>query len=193
MRVETESKYYCIEPERLINWCEIKGLKKINYLVENDEYFTDLDSLFIRNRTCLRLRDTNHTDLEITFKGKSLELLGQYSKIENNIKAHYSEYDKYVALFSSLGFYSYVNVNKERIIYNYPHSQYECNIMIDKLFGIGGFVEFEVITDNKIYEKDQLIKELDRFVQLFKEFNLIEATEPYRDLVAKNIYKSNIL
>ena len=96
MRVETESKYYCIEPEKLIDRCEKLGLKRVNYITENDEYFTDLDSLFIRNRTCLRIRNTNNKEMEITFKGKSLELLGQYSKIENNIKALTSEYDKYV-------------------------------------------------------------------------------------------------
>ncbi len=193
MRVETESKYYCIEPEKLIDRCEKLGLKRIDYTIENDEYFTDINSLFIRNRTCLRLRNTNNKDLEITFKGKSLELLGQYSKIENNIKALSDQYDKYVSLFCSLGFYSYVNVDKERIIYNYPSSSYECNLMIDKLVGIGGFVEFEIIADNDVYEKDALIMELNKFVKMFNEFNLIEATEPYRDIVAKNIYKNNVL
>ena len=179
MRVETESKYYCIEPEKLIDRCEKLGLKRIDYTIENDEYFTDINSLFIRNRTCLRLRNTNNKDLEITFKGKSLELLGQYSKIENNIKALSDQYDKYVSLFCSLGFYSYVNVDKERIIYNYPSSSYECNLMIDKLVGIGGFVEFEIIADNDVYEKDALIMELNKFVKMFNEFNLI--------------YKNNVL
>lgn len=193
MRVETESKYYCIEPEKLIDQCEKLGLKRVKYITEDDEYFTDLDSAFIRNRTCLRIRNTDNKDMEITFKGKSLELLGQYSKIENNIKALSSEYNNYVALFSSLGYYSYVNVNKERIIYNYPDKKYEFNLMIDKLNGIGGFVEFEIIANGDDYHRDELIKELNGFVRKFIEFNLIEATEPYRDIVAKNIYKNNVL
>ena len=193
MRVETESKYYCIEPEKLIDRCEKLGSKRVNYITENDEYFTDLDSLFIRNRTCLRIRNTNNKEMEITFKGKSLELLGQYSKIENNIKALTSEYDKYVSLFSSLGYYSYVCVNKERIIYSYPNKEYECNLMIDKLDNIGGFVEFEIIADDDSYQRENLITELNTFVNKFSSFNLIEATEPYRDIVAKSIYKSKIL
>ena len=193
MRVETESKYYCIEPEKLIYQCEKLGLNKISYITENDEYFTDLNSMFIKNRTCLRIRNTNNTEMEITFKGKSLELLGQYSKIENNIKADNNEYDKFVSLFSSLGYYSYVNVNKRRIIYNYPHKEYECNLMIDSLDGIGGFVEFEIIADNNTYQKEVLREELNNFVRKFKEYNLIEATEPYRDIVAKSIYKEKVL
>lgn len=193
MRVETESKYYCIEPEKLIDQCEKLGLKRVKYITEYDEYFTDLDSAFIRNRTCLRIRNTDNKDMEITFKGKSLELLGQYSKIENNIQALSSEYNNYVALFSSLGYYSYVNVNKERIIYNYPDKKYEFNLMIDKLNGIGGFVEFEIIANGDDYHRDELIKELNGFVRKFSEFNLIEATEPYRDIVAKNIYKNKVL
>ena len=193
MRVETESKYYCIEPEKLINYCEKLGLKKIDDITENDEYFTDLNSIFIKNRTCLRIRNTNNTDMEITFKGKSLELLGQYSKIENNIKVDSNEYDKFVSLFTSLGYYSYVNVDKERIIYNYPSEEYEYNLMIDKLDGIGGFVEFEIIADNNTYQKELLREELNSFVRKFREFNLIEATEPYRDIVAKSIYKDKVL
>ena len=193
MRVETESKYYCIEPEKLINYCEKLGLKKIDDITENDEYFTDLNSIFIKNRTCLRIRNTNNRDTEITFKGKSLELLGQYSKIENNIKVDSNEYNKFVSLFTSLGYYSYVNVNKERIIYNYPNEEYEYNLMIDKLDGIGGFVEFEIIADNNNYQKELLREELNNFVRKFKDFNLIEATEPYRDIVAKSIYKEKVL
>jgi hypothetical protein len=39
MRVETESKYYCIEPEKLIDQCEKLGLKRVKYITEDDEYF----------------------------------------------------------------------------------------------------------------------------------------------------------
>ena len=95
-RVETESKYYCIEPEKLMNFCETLGFKKMRSISEDDEYFTDLDGTFIKNRTCLRIRKTNNSSMEVTFKGKSLELLGQYSKLENNIRADIGEYENYL-------------------------------------------------------------------------------------------------
>ena len=97
--VETESKYYCIEPEKLITCCETLGLKRIKSTIEQDEYFTDLNSTFIKNRTCLRIRKNNNNKMEITFKGKSLKLLGLYSKIENNINADIDQYENYIGLF----------------------------------------------------------------------------------------------
>ena len=191
-RVETESKYYCMEPERLMDFCEKLGLKRIHSITEDDEYFTDLDSTFIRNRTCLRIRKTNNTEMEVTFKGKSLELLGQYSKLENNIKADINEYDNYLALFASLGYFSYVNVNKERIVYTIKNKMYEYNVMIDNINDIGGFVEFEIIANNDDYKREILYDELKRFVNKFSDINLVAATEPYRDIVAKHIYENKI-
>ncbi|MBQ6323782.1 MAG: class IV adenylate cyclase [Bacilli bacterium] len=192
IKVETESKYYCIEPEKLIARCETLGLKRIKTTVEEDEYFTDLNSMFIKNRTCLRIRKNNNNKMEITFKGKSLKLLGLYSKIENNIKADIEQYENYVALFSSLGFYSYVKVEKERLVYNYNHEKYECNIMIDKLSSIGCFVEFEIIAAENDYDKKSITSELNKFVKMFDSVELSEATEPYRDIVASHIFKTKV-
>ena len=56
MKIETEVKYYCLEPERLVKLAEKLKFKKVKELEESDEYFTDIDSNFIKNRTCLRIR-----------------------------------------------------------------------------------------------------------------------------------------
>ncbi len=191
-RVETESKYYCMEPEKLMNFCETMGLKKMRSITEDDEYFTDLEGIFVKNRTCLRIRKTNNTSMEVTFKGKSLELLGQYSKLENNIKADIGEYENYLALFASLGYYSYVNVNKERIVYSFKNKMYEYNVMIDNIDNIGGFVEFEIIANNEDYKRELLYEELRSFVNRFNSISLVPANEPYRDIVAKSIYDNKL-
>ena len=49
------------------------NFKKIedNDINDVDEYFTDINSEYIKNRTCLRIRKTNNKHMEITFKGKS--------------------------------------------------------------------------------------------------------------------------
>ena len=49
------------------------NFKKIedNDINDVDEYFTDINSEYIKNRTCLRIRKTNNKQMEITFKGKS--------------------------------------------------------------------------------------------------------------------------
>lgn len=186
MRVETEEKYYCQKPENLI-----KIAKELNFKEtekeEIDEYFTDINSNFIKNRTCLRIRKTNNKTMEITYKGKSDSLFGLFCKLENNVKANIEDYDNYVSLLSSLGYYSYVEVVKNRLTYEMKNKNYKYSIMIDTLPEIGGFVEFEILSKKNENTKEELKKELSNFVSKFSELKLNEATRPYRDIVAGHI------
>lgn len=189
MKIETEEKYYCMEPEKLISLATKYGFKKMKETLETDEYFTDIYSKFIKNRTCLRIRKKNNEYMEVTYKGKSDSLLGQYCKLENNIHANIEDYENYINLFSALGYYSYVEVKKKRITYSHENDNYQYSIMIDTLPEIGGFVEFEILADQNKISKKEVKKELENFVVKFNSLNLREATEPYRDIVAK--YKIN--
>lgn len=190
-KVETELKYYCMEPEMLIQMASKMGFKKVKSKTEADEYFTDINSEFIKNRTCLRIRKIDK-DMEITFKGKSNSFFGVYCKEENNIDADITEYDKYVKLFTSLGYYSYVKFEKQREVYTKTTDEYEYNIMIDTLPEIGGFVEFEIMSLIENSTRNVLVRMLNKFVAEFSELNLKEATEPYRDIVANYIYNQHI-
>ena len=71
--------------------------------------------------------------LEITSKSKSDKILGVKCKLENNIKVNINDYDSYCKLFSSLGYYSYVEIYKERIVYQLKSDMYVYNVMIDNL------------------------------------------------------------
>lgn len=188
IKVETEKKYYCMEPEELVNTAELLNFKLISEKDEIDEYFTDIDSEFIKNRTCLRIRRKNNESMEITFKDKSTVFLGHFCKLENNISADINEYNNYVELFTSLGFYSYVEIYKNRTIYQLKNDDITYSIMLDKIYDVGGFVEFEIISDKDKYDRKELNNELNKFVSLFKQLKLKEADEPYRDIVAKNVY-----
>lgn len=193
IKVETEKKYYCIDPQRLISLVEKYNFKKSDEIIESDEYFTDLNSNFIKDRTCLRIRKTDNSKMEITFKGKSNQITGNYCKLENNINANINEYENFIKLFSSLGFYSYVEVLKKRCTYVYENNDYKYSVMIDKIPDIGGFVEFEIISDQKKSNKDKLKQELEKFISKFKELKLKEASLPYRDIVADYIYKNMLI
>ena len=59
--------------------------------------------------------------------------------------------------------------------------------MIDTLPEIGGFVEFEIISEQNNSSKKDLQKNLYNFVNNFKDLKLKEASEPYRDIVAKHL------
>ena len=191
IKVETEQKYYCFNPEKLIEKINELGFNELNKKSESDEYFTDINSEYIANRTCLRIRKTNNSKMEITFKGKSSSLLGKYCKLENNISADIGEYENFVNLFTSLGFYSYCEVIKERLTFEKYDDKYKYSIMIDSLPNIGGFVEFEILSEQEDSTKDELSIALKKFVNAFVDLNLKEETRPYRDVVADYIYSKN--
>lgn len=191
IKVETEQKYYCFNPEKLIEKINELGFNELNKKSESDEYFTDINGEYIANRTCLRIRKTNNSKMEITFKGKSSSLLGKYCKLENNISADIGEYENFVNLFTSLGFYSYCEVIKERLTFEKYDDKYKYSIMIDSLPNIGGFVEFEILSEQENSTKDELNIALKKFVNAFVDLNLKEETRPYRDVVADYIYSKN--
>ena len=189
-RVEIEQKYYCNNHEELLQIITQNKLKKVSERFESDEYFTDIDSVYIKNRTCLRIRNVNNEYLEITFKGKSKELTNNYAKIENNIKIDYSNYESAVGLLYSLGYFSYSIVNKKRITYTKKVEQYEYNVMIDKIENLGDFVEFELLYYDKDKDINHLQKKLNEFVAIFQKLNFESANLPYRDFVANKTYIS---
>ena len=188
IKVETEQKYYCNNSKELIKKLRELKFKELKVKNESDEYFTDIDSEYIKNRTCLRIRKTNDSEMEITFKGKSAALLGQYCKLENNIKTTIDEYDNFISLFTSLGFYSYVIVEKERYTFEKTKGKYKYSVMIDNLPNIGGFVEFEIISNQENSIEDELKEELNNFVSNCDYLKLKEETRAYRDVVADYIY-----
>ncbi len=189
-KVEIEQKYYCNDFKKLIEVINKKGFSKINEKREIDEYFTDINSEFIRNRTCLRIRITNDERMELTFKGKSKEITNNYAKIENNIEIEISNYDSIVGLLYSLGYFSYSIVDKKRITYTKKEEDLEYNIMVDELEKIGSFIEFELL-----YYKDEkdigyLQNKLNQFVKEFECLSFESANLPYRDFVAHQTYIS---
>lgn len=186
-KLEVEKKYYI---ENLVN-LELKakelGFIKREEISEVDEYFTDINSEFIRNRTCLRLRNTNNKELELTFKGRSKDLSNAYAKLENNIQLSLSDYDKIKQLFFNLGYYSYSIVEKERQTYTKMEDSLTYNLVIDNIKDIGSFVEFEMLADFDMSE-EVVCKKLDEMIENFKSFGLKEAELPYRDFVARELF-----
>lgn len=183
-KLETEKKYYSNDVKGIIKIASLLGFEKMPSENEVDEYFTDIDESFIKNRTCLRIRKKNNEKMEITFKGKSNSLSNLYSKTEINISACIDEYDDYINLFSNLGYKSYVIVDKDRITYNYKDDRFEYNIMIDQIIDVGTFTEFQILSSGK-ESKIILDEALNKFIGKFNKINLREADKPYRDIVAE--------
>lgn len=187
-RIEVEEKYFVKDIKDLENIIDFQGFKLISEYDEIDEYFTDINSLYIQNRTCLRIRKTNDNSFELTFKGKSNEFLNSYSKIEQNIDLEISQYDDIVNLLKNLGYYSYSIVNKKRKTYTKQINSLEYNIMIDVIENIGCFVEFEILSNNLTVSLEELNNQLKMFINKFKTLDLEMANLPYRDFVSSYIF-----
>lgn len=192
MTIKTDIRYYCLEPENFIKFAEFLGFKKIHNDENVDEYFIDVDSNFIRDLNRLRLRKINNEDMEITFKGKTDSLLGKLCKFENNVNANILEYDNYVNLFFSLGYYSYVEFKKNRTIYEKIEGKYKYSINIDNIPEVGCFVKFEIDSLQSRVTREELSKELNRFINRFSGLNLKAFNGVYSDMVVKNIYNKMV-
>ncbi len=190
-RLEIEQKFYFKDIKSLYDLLSKNNLtkKESENISDSDEYFTDIDSEYIKNRTCLRIRKTNNKNMEITFKGKSVSFSNFYAKSENNINIDINDYSNLVDMLGSLGFYSYTTVTKSREVYNKTEDNIEYNVMIDKVEGIGSFIEFELLSDESI-GIENLTNKLNQFIENFKSLNLEKAMLPYRDYSAKTIYEN---
>lgn len=67
-RIEVEEKFFVYNIEEIEKIAKLNNFCIKDSFFENDEYFTDIDSNYIKNRTCLRLKNTNNDALELTFK-----------------------------------------------------------------------------------------------------------------------------
>lgn len=188
VRIETEKKYYCINSDTLIEKLDNLKFKLVKSGEEIDEYFTDINSEYVKNRTCLRIRTTDKSQIEITFKGKSKDFSNTFSKLESNFKMNKDNYESLISLFSAIGYYSYTIVNKKRSTYSIAEPNYTYNVMIDTIDELGGFCEFELICNDDNYDEELLKGKLNKFIELFSSLNLEEATLPYRDFVALKLY-----
>lgn len=187
-RIEVEEKYFVQDMKKLESYIKSQEFKLVSSYKETDEYFTDIDSIYVKNRTCLRLRNTNSDNLELTFKGKSNEFLNSYAKIEKNIELRTEQYDDIVDMLKKLGYYSYVFVDKNRKTYSKNIDELVYNVMIDDIVNVGSFVEFEILSKDLEYPLKELKKKLEEFTVSFKDLNLKVANLPYRDFVSQNIF-----
>jgi len=187
-RIEIEKKFYCNNHDKLLKKIEKKNLELIGTNREIDEYFTDIQSTFIANRTCLRIRTQNNDYTELTFKGKSKDFSNSYAKIENNIKLNKDEYSNIIDILNALGYFSYSIVDKTRSTYSRKDNDITYNIMVDHIPQIGDFVEFELLCDNNDKDIEILQTKLSNFVDNFSDLNFESANLPYRDFVAHKNY-----
>lgn len=196
--IEIEEKYFLNQlDENKFNEIILKEkFKELKTIIEEDEYFTDIDSKYIENRTCLRIRRTNDSEMELTFKGKSSRLNSFYAKKESNINLKIEEYNEIIELLTALGYYSYIKVKKNRKRYTKIENDITYNVLVDRIENVGDFIEFEILMDtdnitelNEVELQEKIQKEFKKYIFKFESLKLEPALYPYRDFTAEKIFK----
>ncbi len=146
---------------------------------ERDIYFTAPHRDFIITKECLRIREKGGL-LELTYKGPTTkEMLEkkQFWKPEINIPLTVNRADIEM-LLELLDFRKVADFTKHRENFSLE----EKTITIDKIGGLGYFLEIEEIVKNK-EDRERAIKENIGFLEIFGLTEKDIITEPYRDLV----------
>ncbi len=191
-KYQIEKKFFCDNSDDLIYKVLENHMKLVDISYETDQYFTDIESEYIKNKTCLRIRKVNSKNMEITYKGASKEFTNLYAKCETNINLDIKNYEGVVELLSNLGFYNYVTFDKTRKTYSTKKDDIIFNVMIEDIKGLGSFVEFEILSSVEGIDIEHLKNKLNEFVDNFSSLKLREAILPYRDFVAREIYNKNV-
>lgn len=189
-KIEIEQKFYCGNYNELMNIIDSYGFTKNEEEFESDEYFSDVNGTFIRNRSCLRIRITDNKHLELTFKGKSKDFSNSYGKAVDDINVDISNYESMRNVFVSLGYLSYSVVNKTRETYSRNDGDFQYNIMIDKIDDIGTFIEYELLYYKDDLSIDYLQNKLKGFMLKFSGLNFQNADLPYSDFAAYKTFTS---
>jgi predicted adenylyl cyclase CyaB len=184
--IEVEEKFYLKDKSGVLNDIKKNNFKKYDSDdSERDIYFSDISGEYVKDRTCLRIRE-RLDKCEITYKGKSYSFNNSYAKVEKNIQIEPSKISIFEELFKSLGYLNYSIVNKKREGWYLKDEKVTHNIFLDHIEGVGSFLEIESIGDTKTTDKEYVISENKKIISLFQKNLVDDADLPYRDFVAQH-------
>lgn len=183
--LEIERKYFFEDEEELKRILMDQGFCQLDEEKEGDVYFSGADGAYIRDRTCLRFRVREGDDhFTIDYKGKSESLTGGFAKRETNMPQPLANLETMEELFLHLGFYRYVEVTKQRLIFQKRSDGFTENVAFDRLDSVGNFLEIEIIAPTSYGNILGLQDVLLRQEQVLAGCGLQRADVPYRDFVA---------
>ena len=183
---EYEEKFFCSKPEDIIHYItENLHFSFAEKVTEKDIYFQDPQKNYLTKTTCLRLRITNNTLLELTSK-KTANIQSRV-KTERNISLPLCKKDKIIRLLNRIGFLEYSTVFKERFIYKKNIKNITCHLMIDILNDKYTFLEIEFLTKKRNF--NVLKKYIEEISKELQKFHIEKTLENYRDFIKNKTTK----
>ncbi|MCD6300543.1 MAG: class IV adenylate cyclase [Staphylothermus sp.] len=169
---EIEAKYKIKDLEKVLNYVTKKlGLREYAKCIETDYYFNHPCKDFKQTDEALRTRRIVCQGIEsivLTYKGpKEHSELGIKKRIE--IETYVSDLDKILMILEKLGFRKVIEFSKERTTYKNNNLV----ITIDKLYGIGIFMEIETNNVELIHKiREELAKYIEPETKTYLEICL---------------------
>lgn len=146
--LEIEIKAYCDNHKDVIEKIILMGGERIKSIREKDVYFNHPCRDFTATDEALRIR-TRGSNNYITYKGPRM---GGMSKTRYEEEVSVSDSDSMMNILTRLGFGRVDEISKERIIFRLQGIE----ICIDKVEGVGNFVELE----KRDMDREKVEKEL---------------------------------
>ena len=138
--------------ERLVERLEGRGARLLGESRQCDEYYAHPDRDFSQTDEALRLREVDGA-LRITYKGPKLDVTTKTRhEIEVELAAGQEAARDAVGLLAALGFKPVAEVRKRRIHYALPWAGREIGVSIDRVAGLGDFVELEIMVQQEELE-----------------------------------------
>jgi adenylate cyclase class 2 len=116
---------------------------------ETDRYLDHPDRAFADTDEALRVRDTEDAT-ELTYKGPKVD---ETTKTREEIDLRVADPDQAHALLTSLGFEPAGRVVKQRETYRLD----DVTITLDRVEGLGPFVEIEIVVDGDVDEAREAV------------------------------------
>lgn len=136
---EIEIKAYCDDANAFVQKLVARGAEKHGELYQKDVYFNHPARDFRETDEAFRIRTVNGESM-VTYKGPKLSTR---AKTRKEFETSVGDFDTVYSILESLGFIESGTVEKNR-------SEYELEgvtVCVDRVTGLGEFVEFEKIGD----------------------------------------------
>ena len=186
IEIEIKACLNKVNKKDLLNLIDAEGFIKDEEAFSEDIYYNHPDNDFKKSDEALRIRKVknhNHQESFITYKGPKKNSVS-VTRFEAETKIE----DPAIMdnILTSLGFKKANPLKKKRLTLNSSPKYKNINICLDKVYGIGDFIEIEKLSPDNTPKKKQeaILNELFTLLKILKvpEENL--TTDSYLDILS---------
>ncbi len=143
--LEVEMKFPIADVAPLEEKLRAAGARRGEQRQEQDQYFNAPDRDFAKTDEALRIRRIGEKNI-ITYKGPKKDLQTKTrTELEVPLQAGPRTAEDAVAVLTHLGYRFVAVIRKQRTIWHLERAGYDVEICLDRVQGVGDFVELEIV------------------------------------------------